>query len=304
MSATSRKAHPRSRGENSVADTEIATHRGSSPLTRGKLPGENDSRAWAGLIPAHAGKTITWLAQLITSWAHPRSRGENVRRAQYPPPTGGSSPLTRGKRAACEDRDFRRRLIPAHAGKTRRRTLSRRCPRAHPRSRGENFRLRCGQVGACGSSPLTRGKRGVEHDVRLTIRLIPAHAGKTSTSWTKTPPSGAHPRSRGENSMPVKLSRPPPGSSPLTRGKPGQATDPRDRCGLIPAHAGKTGARSGPHCAQRAHPRSRGENPGHSTKKAATRGSSPLTRGKHLATDTLPGDSGLIPAHAGKTPRD
>ena len=91
------------------------------------------------------------------------------------------------------------------------------------------------------------------------------------------------------------------GSSPLTRGKPGQATDPRDRCGLIPAHAGKTGARSGPHCAQRAHPRSRGENPGHSTKKAATRGSSPLTRGKHLATDTLPGDSGLIPAHAGKT---
>ena len=98
LSATSRKAHPRSRGENSVADTEIATHRGSSPLTRGKLPGENDSRAWAGLIPAHAGKTITWLAQLITSWAHPRSRGENVRRAQYPPPTGGSSPLTRGKR--------------------------------------------------------------------------------------------------------------------------------------------------------------------------------------------------------------
>ena len=30
-------------------------------------------------------------------------------------------------------------------------------------------------------------------------------------------------------------------------------------------------------------------------------GSSPLTRGKHLATDTLPRGGGLIPAHAGKT---
>ena len=52
-----------------------------------------------------------------------------------------------------------------------------------------------------------------------------------------------------------------------------------------------------------AHPRSRGENPSCPRTLLHELGSSPLTRGKHLATDTLPRDSGLIPAHAGKTPR-
>ena len=101
--------------------------------------------------------------------------------------------------------------------------------------------------------------------------------------------------------MPVKLSRPPPGSSPLTRGKPGQATDPRDRCGLIPAHAGKTGARSGPHCAQRAHPRSRGENVLGRDVRLLQSGSSPLTRGKLALDRCRTAPIGLIPAHAGKT---
>ena len=51
------------------------------------------------------------------------------------------------------------RLIPAHAGKTRR--LSRWAARiwAHPRSRGENFPKRIGSWAESGSSPLTRGKR-------------------------------------------------------------------------------------------------------------------------------------------------
>ena len=70
---------------------------------------------------------------------------------------------------------------------------------------------------------------------------------------------------------------------------------------LIPAHAGKTPARSlGPGLPW-AHPRSRGENL--TTKDASGRplGSSPLTRGK-LAQAATPALSGrLIPTHAGKT---
>ena len=199
LSRPAARAHPRSRGENTATTARSPAWPGSSPLTRGKPRSVFRLLRRTGLIPAHAGKTSRWARRGRRAGAHPRSRGEN-----HPFQTGtrryrGSSPLTRGKRKAASTVKYADRLIPAHAGKTRRRTLSRRCPRAHPRSRGENFRLRCGQVGACGSSPLTRGKRGVEHDVRLTIRLIPAHAGKTSTSWTKTPPSGAHPRSRGEN---------------------------------------------------------------------------------------------------------
>ena len=50
-------AHPRSRGENLEGLAGLLSGLGSSPLTRGKLPGENDAAARPGLIPAHAGKT-------------------------------------------------------------------------------------------------------------------------------------------------------------------------------------------------------------------------------------------------------
>ena len=91
------------------------------------------------------------------------------------------------------------------------------------------------------------------------------------------------------------------GSSPLTRGKPSHNVDSCLVGGLIPAHAGKTG---GPERAVRAfpaHPRSRGENPTGGTATCCSRGSSPLTRGKHGGELGVGRGGGLIPAHAGKT---
>ena len=54
--------------------------------------------------------------------------------------------------------DSARRLIPAHAGKTRSATSLRRARTAHPRSRGENPDNDPADMCADGSSPLTRGK--------------------------------------------------------------------------------------------------------------------------------------------------
>ena len=50
-----------------------------------------------------------------------------------------------------------------------------------------------------------------------------------------------------------------------------------------------------------AHPRSRGENPGHFMSHLWLVGSSPLTRGKRPAPAWCGQGDGLIPAHAGKT---
>ena len=50
-------AHPRSRGENSDPFRMASAVRGSSPLTRGKLPGKQGLHLRPRLIPAHAGKT-------------------------------------------------------------------------------------------------------------------------------------------------------------------------------------------------------------------------------------------------------
>ena len=111
----------------------------------------------------------------------------------------------------------------------------------------------------------------------------------------------AHPRSRGENSTGEYFGATSMGSSPLTRGKRDGGRGGERRCGLIPAHAGKTIAGRGRSCRPQAHPRSRGENTNPWTGEQARAGSSPLTRGKRRLRRGRAQRHGLIPAHAGKT---
>ena len=173
-----------------------------------------------------------------------------------------------------------RGLIPAHAGKTCCRAWIATRRGAHPRSRGENPRAGKPCALSMGSSPLTRGKRLFRLDWVNRRRLIPAHAGKTSSSHCRHREVWAHPRSRGENQL---WDPAPPhggGSSPLTRGKPRADGRGHRRRGLIPAHAGKTPVRMCVSMHSRAHPRSRGENRGKRRSRRMHRGSSPLTRGK------------------------
>ncbi|EFF79635.1 hypothetical protein HMPREF0970_01428 [Schaalia odontolytica F0309] len=131
-----------------------------------------------------------------------------------------------------------------------------------------------------GSSPLTRGKPCELIDARAAVRLIPAHAGKTSTVITLTTWKRAHPRSRGENSESEKSTCPLSGSSPLTRGKRHLRELTVEGFRLIPAHAGKTRCTRRAPIQRGAHPRSRGENPPRRPSPSTVYGSSPLTRGK------------------------
>ena len=92
-----RRAHPRSRGENTCAAGRVGTSRGSSPLTRGKPDRRAGGLAGGRLIPAHAGKTARTSASHAAPRAHPRSRGENLTLEDLVWLRSGSSPLTRGK---------------------------------------------------------------------------------------------------------------------------------------------------------------------------------------------------------------
>ena len=154
---------------------------GSSPLTRGKRLCRASPTLPGRLIPAHAGKTGATTSCPGAPPAHPRSRGENAvprtdRRRQR-----GSSPLTRGKPVGARTRSVSDRLIPAHAGKTSCETATTAGTAAHPRSRGENHLLLDECEERFGSSPLTRGKHRAHGLPARGIRLIPAHAGKTSS---------------------------------------------------------------------------------------------------------------------------
>ena len=154
---------------------------------------------------------------------------------------------------------------------------------------------------SAGSSPLTRGKRLAGCVVPHVVRLIPAHAGKTSGQPSTRHPRAAHPRSRGENDGSRLALRRIVGSSPLTRGKRFEGGEDRCPKGLIPAHAGKTRSPARRRTAWPAHPRSRGENPLGMLRAFRLRGSSPLTRGKPDPDSHAAVKRGLIPAHAGKT---
>ena len=235
-----------------------------------------------------------------TCAAHPRSRGENQGAKPLPPPSLGSSPLTRGKLSRVLCARMCARLIPAHAGKTVPPTRFDPKPAAHPRSRGENMGWLSDMFSDAGSSPLTRGKRLREQPQQTRHRLIPAHAGKTTPQTRSSQPKPAHPRSRGENAQPGEARAAAAGSSPLTRGKRSRGRFRLRRRRLIPAHAGKTTywalsqhgidgssplTRGNPplfgcdsECG--AHPRSRGENLGAGAGFSSAFGSSPLTRGK------------------------
>ena len=193
------------------------------------------------------------------------------------------------------------RLIPAHAGKTHHEPGTPRSLTAHPRSRGENDAALAELTREAGSSPLTRGKRGMRRATHANHRLIPAHAGKTRGSRRMGRATPAHPRSRGENPNRSAQVAHITGSSPLTRGKPQEGGNLQTVLGLIPAHAGKTHRDGHLHGARGAHPRSRGENLSTYQACVGRAGSSPLTRGKLMAFMFMVWFVRLIPAHAGKT---
>ena len=193
------RAHPHSRAEKQAARVAPCGRLGSSPLTRGKLPGVGIPERRLRLIPTHAGKTRIAVPRASNLRAHPRSCGENERTPRHEVPRRGSPPLTRGKPVSGASPHAAAGLIPTHAGKTERRDRCLHPPRAHPRSRGENFDGQAPGADGHGSSPLTWGKRDVLLRALSGPGLIPTHAGKTLPARRRTSLRGAHPRSRGEN---------------------------------------------------------------------------------------------------------
>ena len=213
----------------------------------------------------------------------------------------GSSPRGRGKRRGGCSSPRPVWLIPAWAGKTRRVAVTRACAAAHPRVGGENKAVRDLRVTLVGSSPRGRGKHRLVQDLPPASRLIPAWAGKTSTTQTASPSGPAHPRVGGENHWAAVYAPVATGSSPRGRGKQVQFLESRAFDGLIPAWAGKTPSKPRVISQPGAHPRVGGENSCWESWPCGSSGSSPRGRGKLLPVLAAHLHARLIPAWAGKT---
>ena len=190
------------------------------------------------LIPARAGNMSSSSSISFPQAAHPRSRGEHVRKNCVITPDTGSSPLARGTSYSSWPPMRSSRLIPARAGNIQQAHSPAPCTSAHPRSRGEH-RVNISYASVpSGSSPLARGTL-IEsvHDLVLG-RLIPARAGNIEVEDWNGLVIAAHPRSRGEHIPELTDDKTGGGSSPLARGTcrsvPSLATIRR----LIPARAG------------------------------------------------------------------
>ena len=152
---------------------------GSSPHTRGLRDTIEEIYTGLRIIPAHAGFTHTRVGLSVGIQDHPRTRGVYPHVGVLGDPEPGSSPHTRGLLLTDFNGAMGTRIIPAHAGFTRKRLKGPHAPRDHPRTRGVYPTWPLVEGCRSGSSPHTRGL----HDKTLTDfdkrRIIPAHAGFT-----------------------------------------------------------------------------------------------------------------------------
>ena len=132
------------------------------------------------ITPAHAGKSRPPTCQMRLDTDHPRPCGEKF---SFLPPSsisGGSPPPMRGKGRVYQIERVRRRITPAHAGKSARICLCHTCAGDHPRPCGEKIDDVEANAYEIGSPPPMRGKE-VELLPGVAVgRITPAHAGKRS----------------------------------------------------------------------------------------------------------------------------
>ena len=172
----------------------------------------------------------------------------------------------------------------------------------HPRTRGVYYTLYLQGLAVFGSSPHTRGLQVKEVMPRFRSGIIPAHAGFTCPWGSALPWWPDHPRTRGVYGPPRWRKKPLSGSSPHTRGLRPSTMAEKASFRIIPAHAGFTLPRGRPHDEREDHPRTRGVYDHGYCTVAEEEGSSPHTRGLHLAAAQAAPAGRIIPAHAGFTP--
>ena len=253
------------------------------------------------ITPAGAGKTLRRTHLFNVQWDHPRRCGENAYLPNRKIEPDGSPPQVRGKPPPCARCLRPKRITPAGAGKTLRRTHLFNVQWDHPRRCGENrdeLYVGCPQGG---SPPQVRGKPAAEQGGGGIPRITPAGAGKTLQRTAVLNAGQDHPRRCGEN---LKLLQPllrGLGSPPQVRGKPELSRIILMSHRITPAGAGKTRTLHEKRPTPKDHPRRCGENHRDREATSARDGSPPQVRGKPLFLVLLALSLRITPAGAGKT---
>ena len=251
--------YPRIRGEHRFHARGTKSIAGSSPHTRGARGQALRRLGPRRIIPAYAGSTLAAYNRDTNRADHPRIRGEHSCFSSRIRHKAGSSPHTRGAQPGRRDRGDGPGIIPAYAGSTARRSPGSTTRRDHPRIRGEHFAPGTPTRPSSGSSPHTRGARVSAGPAAPGAGIIPAYAGSTAGAAPEQLKLEDHPRIRGEHRRRHHDRVPAAGSSPHTRGAPGNSPHRRPYVRIIPAYAGSTARAANRSRSTKDHPRIRGE---------------------------------------------
>ena len=293
--------HPRACGELPTKGLPRRSSSGSSTRMRGTQPAPRAADRRHRIIPAHAGNShVRWIVMLSLT-DHPRACGELVLGPDLWGVDAGSSPRMRGTRQGSGGGRRPVRIIPAHAGNSHLTWVASGTEPDHPRACGELVDAGCPWLTESGSSPRMRGTQMRGSRYEMSCRIIPAHAGNsTSTTWIWKC-STDHPRACGELHSGIIFAFLACGSSPRMRGTRCH-TGSRSRFGrIIPAHAGNSRPAPRPGPVDTDHPRACGELQVQRHLDLPRAGSSPRMRGTlgHDGVHHL--GLRIIPAHAGNS---
>ena len=186
----------------------------------------------------------------------------------------------RGKLQPARISDIGFRITPAHAGKTRRGGPRHGVYADHPRACGENRVCAKEIFVECGSPPRMRGKPLRTPHLCKSVRITPAHAGKTALYCASSMSASDHPRACGENWKRALTLSATSGSPPRMRGKRKEVSHGRKGIRITPAHAGKTVPAAELFSSYSDHPRACGENSLLTLSLFSLGGSPPRMRGK------------------------
>ncbi len=155
-----------------------------------------------------------------------------------------------------------------------------------------------------GSSPRSRGTLWPRCGTCCEPRFIPALAGNTLSTSAPPGDTTVHPRARGEHAGAWLVLAREAGSSPRSRGTPGQRPQRPGPQRFIPALAGNTWSHRPGWCRCAVHPRARGEHPVGAVPVTVSIGSSPRSRGTLSRARIFMAPLRFIPALAGNTGRE
>ena len=192
------KDHPRTCGEKIGESLNLSLSAGSPPHMRGKVKAVRCNIERFRITTTHAGKSQNTVLISILTADHPRTCGEKLTKNQNSVTHLGSPPHMRGKAELLTILTFCLRITPAHAGKSRQKSVVGKLSTDHPRTCGKKEKPLPEPIWLGGSPPHMRGKESSITPPVITFRITPTHAGKSLLSHSDEQVQKDHPRTCGE----------------------------------------------------------------------------------------------------------